>query len=686
MNVNNELVKLLADLEKNSNNNLNGDRDQVISKHITETDELLNHANAHLGKLDSVSRSTFTPSNRDWDNTSKFKVAMLMLPAWGILFPPYNIAKIVGILRDNDYSTKVYDMNVESYHLLLNLLNEDFWRGERYFLWTIKENFEKFLLPHLEPLFDRVVSELVEANPRVIGFSVYNTNLYAVECVLRKLKILLPDVCMVAGGPEVMTQTNGILGKLPFNYFFVGEAEEIFIDTLESLPNEFPMQKYLGSTDSKLKLERYAFSDYTDYVLSNYQHNDGVSIETSRGCVAQCSFCAETYFWKFRSTTPERVVEEMEHQIKLHKVKRFWFVDSLVNGNFKNFERLIDLILEKKLDIKWNSYARCDGRMTSALIKKISDSGCTCLSYGVESGSQKVLLDMRKKIDIKEIEDNLRHGKIHNLFNHVNWMVGFPTEEPLDFLHSLQLIFNTRKYIGAISPGAGAGPAAQSHMDTDWREYKIVGTMHGWDTPFLNTWYTDDYRNTILNRFIRIKMFHVWLDILEDHAGSTIQNSQKYSNIKEFYKFNTGSTPIKDYLKNDEFVNLDRLDISEFKNNIANEYFTICYALYQYFGKYSFELMYDPTIDKDTFGGWLVHNYSSKFSIVVETDGAYNIKLSHTFIHDTPDKERKDQSFTQIFEETGNINDWKTSTNQTKETVHLQYRKEKNKIWKLTPE
>ena len=65
-------------------------------------------------------------------------------------------------------------------------------------------------------------------------------------------------------------------------------------------------------------------------------------------------------------------------------------------------------------------------------------SGCTCLSYGVESGSQKVLLDMRKKVDIWEIENNLKHGAEVGLFNHINWMIGFPTEEPIDFLHSLQ--------------------------------------------------------------------------------------------------------------------------------------------------------------------------------------------------------------------------------------------------------
>lgn len=656
--------------------NLNKDRDQIILEHILQEDEL-NHANSHLGPVDKFNLIKESYIKRQWDDTEKYRVAFVMAPAWGVLFPPYNLAKLTGLIRHYGYSTKVYDLNIDSYQILKSTIDEDYWRGEKYFLWTIKENFEKEILPYVKTIFDNAIDEIVEANPKVIGFSTYNTNTHAVAYIITELKKRLPDSCFIAGGPEVAT--GATLAELPFNYLFKGEAEETFLSFLENLPEQYAVNEYIGSTDSKLKLENFPFSDYSDYNLANYDHPDGVSIETSRGCVAQCSFCAETYFWKFRSNTPERVVEEMEYQIKNYGVRRFWFVDSLVNGNLKVFEKIIDLIIEKKLNIKWNSYARCDGRMDKEFIRKIYASGCTCISYGVESGSQKVLNDMRKKVEVWEVENNLKHGREVGLFNHVNWILGFPTEEPIDFLHSLQLIANSRKHINAISPGFGAGPATASHMATDWKVYNMEGEKYLWEKQFLKSWYTTDYKNTILHRFMRIKLFHIWLEVLKDYAGSKIDNGQRYSNIKDFYSFNKPkkwffNREISEYCEYDNFVKLNRIDTNM---GIANEYLSLAYAMYQYFGGFELTVLFDPTQDLSTFGDWLVNDYTGTFKISVKDNGVYNMSLIHTFNHTT---NAENKSFNETINETGNINSWRSKTLQIKETVHEQYRNKKKII------
>lgn len=669
-----------------------GDRDQVILKHILEKDnpvyDVSDHASQHLGKIPDPSDVVFRNPDIQWSETSKYRVAMVMAPAWGVVFPPYNLAKLVGILRQYDYSTKVYDLNIECYRATLDTLKQDYWRSEKYFLWVHKDNFHKFILPYIKPILQKAINDIVAAKPKVVGFSIYNTNLHATTYMVKEIKRLLPDVCLIAGGPEIATN-NSALRMLPFNYLFVGEAENTLIELLENIPDEFEFSKFIGSTDSKLKLEDYPFADYSDYKLENYRYGKGVSIETSRGCVAQCSFCAETYFWKFRSLTPERVIAEMDHQIKAYGIKRFWFVDSLANGNLKNFERLIDLIIENNFDIFWNSYVRADGRMSKELMKKIAKSGCTSLSYGIESGSQKVLHDMRKKVDIWEIENNILDGKEAGVHNHANWIVGFPTEEPIDFLHSLQLTGNLRRGIDAISPGFGAGPAQASHMQTDWKVYDMVGENFVGDETFLNAWYTNGYKNTLLNRFIRIKFFHVWLEILSTHAESIMDNGQRMSNIESFYDFKSNET-CKHYVNYDNYVKLNRLDDTEFKHNITNEYFSLSYALYQYFGECEFKITFDPEVDKSTFGNSLASDYTASFLINIKNDGSYDLKLTHKFNHYSSDENieriyanerlKKDQSFDFVYTDSGNFNDWVSSDMQIKETVHEQYRNKKKVI------
>jgi hypothetical protein len=328
--------------------------------------------------------------------------------------------------------------------------------------------------------------------------------------------------------------------------------------------------------------------------------------------------------------------------------------------------------------------------MDKKFIQQIVESGCSCLSYGVESGSQKVLLDMRKKIEIWEIENNLRDGAEAGLYNHVNWVIGFPTEEPIDFLHSLQLLYNLRTSINVISPGFGAGPAAGSHMSTNWWEYGIEGHRYVGDKKFLNNWYTTNHQNTILHRFIRIKLFHVWLEIIKDHAHSTINNSQRYNNIKTFYKFKKFSAPSEDYKSYDQHVVLDRLDSTEFKNSLTNEYFTICYALYLHFGAGSFNLTFEQTTDKNTFGISLVNNYFADIRFNVNDIGDYTFSIIHNFQHNSltdelepiyaAERRINDKSFHMDYKDSGNIKDWISDTIQTKETIHEAYRTKPKKV------
>ena len=66
-----------------------------------------------------------------------------------------------------------------------------------------------------------------------------------------------------------------------------------------------------------------------------------------------------------------------------------------------------------------------------------------------------------KKSNIKGKSLNImvKHGHEVGMFNHVNWIIGFPTETPLDFYHSLGLLYNCNEWIHNISPGVGCGIA-----------------------------------------------------------------------------------------------------------------------------------------------------------------------------------------------------------------------------------
>jgi len=671
------------------------DRDAFLVGHVLRKDN--KHADIHLGDYEIKSRNKRLSSTiEEQGKEYKGNVSLIICPSWGIIFPPYNIARLTGLLRNQGYRVTVYDLNIKSYHVLKEKTGMDFWSSEKYHLW-FEGRFEQEIWPHIKDMIIDAVEEIYKSNPNVIGFSLYNTNMWCSRIMMQMLRDLMDDTTIVVGGPEAsQDKILHIVRPGVINYVFKGEAEYNFLSFLEEKKYTSTAQlEVIGDLEGKLPIDDLPFPDYRDYNLDDYLHPDGVSIETSRGCVAQCSFCSETWFWKFRQRTPERVIEEMKDQIEKYGVRRFWFVDSLANGNLKAFRRLVDLMIENNLNVRWNSYARNDGRMDRDFIFAIAKSGCTSLSYGVESGSQKVLDDMRKKVELWEIVANLKDSHESGMESHVNWMIGFPTEENIDFLHSMVLIRNTAQYIAAISPGMGCGPAAFSELELEWKKYKITWKERPFDETFLGHWYTEDYQNTALHRVIRIKLFAIFLEILKTKLGVAPHNGQRYDDVEKFYNFKfTGLPSIKYNVEKIDNIDLNLWKDDLFQSKIANEYPGLMWLLYKIFNcGFELTIKFDPALDYKNFGAFIAVNYEAHIKIKVTDIGDYIISVAHELKHETfnnhwaeqfaLERDYKDMSFSDLHINKGNLTDLICEKSMVKETIHAQYRK---KIINITTE
>jgi radical SAM superfamily enzyme YgiQ (UPF0313 family) len=668
------------------------DRDAFLVQHVLKKDN--KHADIHLGDYSVHSRreklsSTVIEEGKVYKGT----VTLIICPAWGIIFPPYNIARLTGLLRAQGYKVLIYDLNIKAYHVLKEKTGMDFWSSEKYHYW-FETKFDEEIWPHIKDMIHDAIEEIYKSKPDLIGFSLYNTNMWCSRIVMQMLRDLLDDTTIIVGGPEAsQDKVLHIVRPGVINYVFKGEAEGNLLTFLEEKNyNAKADAEVIGNMEGKLQIDELPFPDYRDYNLDDYLHSDGVSIETSRGCVAQCSFCSETWFWKFRQRTPERVIEEMKEQISKHGVRRFWFVDSLANGNLKAFRRLVELMIENKLNVRWNSYARNDGRMDRQFIFDIARSGCTSLSYGVESGSQKVLDDMRKKVELWEIEKNLEDSFDAGMDTHVNWMIGFPTEDNLDFLHSMVMIKNTVKYIAAISPGMGCGPAAFSELELEWKKFKITWEEKAFDKTFLGHWYTENFKNTALHRVIRIKLFAILLEILKTKLKISPHNGQRYDDISKFYEFTiTGISHIQNRVEKLDNLDLNFWTNDQFSSNIANEFPGIMWMIYQIFKcGFKLKIKFDPIVDYRNFGAFIAVNYNAEINIEVDDSGNYKISVDHELKHETFnshwagqfDLERStyNMSFNELNTKTGNLSDLIIDKIMVEETIHEQYRNKKKVI------
>ncbi|MDO8489569.1 MAG: radical SAM protein [Candidatus Omnitrophota bacterium] len=148
-------------------------------------------------------------------------------------------------------------------------------------------------------------------------------------------------------------------------------------------------------------------------------------METSRGCVYDCSFCCLS--GSIRSRSIYSVVEEIKEVVEEFKIREIHFVDPTFTINPDRIMKLCEQILEEGINLAWSCKTRVD-LVSSQLLKKMAKAGCYMISYGVESGSQEILNRLDKKIntgDIKNAFDITRSAKIRTI---AYLLIGSPGE------------------------------------------------------------------------------------------------------------------------------------------------------------------------------------------------------------------------------------------------------------------
>lgn len=557
--------------------------------------------------------------------TRSTSVTFCIMPSWGVFFPPYNLARLTALTRQAGYATTVFDFNVDGYN---DMGIPDAWDSNHWFWWNTE--YEERVEPYLKNIVDSWVDKILESNPDVLGFSVYDTNYLPTHYITKLVKEKRPSITIIYGGPQC--HNPEYIPPEEVSHWVMGEGEQILIDFLEKIERkQIGIPRKLGETFnmSRVDIDSLPFPDYSDYDLSKYTSTFGISAELSRGCVAKCSFCKETWFWKYRDRHSERLLNEIQEQSEKYGMNFIWFIDSLTNGNLKTLREFVDGVVERKLDIKWMGYARCDKRMDDEYFKALAAGGCVNLSFGLESGSQKVLDIMRKNIDLEDINKNLIHAKKYNIDAHANWIVGAQGEDIQAMAHGMNLIWNNRNRIFAISPGMGMSDSKQTDFEFNRDRYN----MSPWDRLFCGAWWALDWENTKLHRAIRLKLFYIWLE--ECRKNGSIENSQPRPKIGNHFTLSFDDDTIVDEILYEEFDhNIIQLNLGTFADTVVNEIFGLCRLLWRTRGGFELSTHFEPKEDMDEWGNSIaVEDYTANHWFKIDKDGNFECKGSHVFKH-----------------------------------------------------
>src|SRR3989338_6191866 len=184
-----------------------------------------------------------------------------------------------------------------------------------------------------------------------------------------------------------------------------------FIEDLNKLP--FPKRNIL---DSKKFIEPKSGEPFT-------------VIRTSRGCPFDCIFCtAGSYYGKkWRTRSVENILQEVEEVLKRYKIRNFLFLSDTFTANKEKIRQLCDEIIKRKLDIRWVSNSRVDtlDLQTAQLMRR---AGCWMVSFGVESGSKRILRIIKKNLSTKKSIEAAKICRKTGLQSYMYFIIGFPGE------------------------------------------------------------------------------------------------------------------------------------------------------------------------------------------------------------------------------------------------------------------
>ena len=568
----------------------------------------------------------------------KTKFTICVLGSWAIYMPPYNIARLSSLMREAGYHTNVYDFNVESHYALkeVNPELDDAWNGANYWWWQGDEYYKR-VHPSYEPILKEYLEILLADDPDIIGFSTYYTNLLPTTWMINEVRKRKPNITIVMGGPECH---EGYFKKPPnVDYYFVGESEQNILDFLENWENGIkPLKPGIGGlySDTRIDIDSLPYPDYSDFDLTKYWGKNSICAEISRGCVAKCSYCTEVYYWKFRDRGASNVLDELEYQAKKYNITFVSFVDSLMNGNLKEFRSFCEGLAERKLGFTWWGYARADGRMDLEFYKIMKAAGCQGFNYGIETGSDKVLKAINKKNTVAEINQNMIDSHKVGMKVSACWVIGAPGEDIEAMTHSFNMLWNHRERIYAVSPGIGLGDNFGSAYD-DREKFNLNER----EKPWLGGWYTLDLMNTKLHRFIRVKLMHIWLQLCKDYGGTLSNVHSAQGDINDHFTLISDSDYIKDQVPYGDFdYSIIKSGHGDFADSVMNEVFGFLRMLWRVKGGFEITLNFNPELDHRDFISAIVpdtYTYEATHWFKIDDDGNFETKNTYKFVNNYKD-------------------------------------------------
>lgn len=456
----------------------------------------------------------------------------------------------------------------------------------------------KFDSYEVQRLMSLLFDEILTLAPKIIGVSLLsNQNINFALFLLRFINENFPHIKIIIGG-------KGCISQFP-------QSEEIFYEYcfMNNLVDEYEKHDGIEKILTMLGLEfdpmREFTPCYSDFDLEKYrwQNKKKISYVTSRGCVRRCEFCDIPNSWPIYTWEPaEKIIKQLIEIYQTTKINHVNFVDSLVNGNLKNFTRMLELMYEAMLrgdlpdDFSWSGtyIIRPINEKIYHLHDLIAKTNGHGLTVGVETGSERIRIDeMNKRFKNQDLIDELTNfsklGITCNLLFFPSWYSETRDDlnETIKLFEQLQP-FNKDQTIHSISLGESGfvlveGTPVYNKIDQlDIIKGPHPKLWHCKNNPSLNYWESLERRFILQKKAIELGYELSLETMFLDHVYYFIKNNKKM--IVDYIGLPMFSLNYEFEQDNEIFVSMTIVNTSQsektFKINEISKEFKLDYGVH----------------------------------------------------------------------------------------------------------
>jgi anaerobic magnesium-protoporphyrin IX monomethyl ester cyclase len=268
--------------------------------------------------------------------------------------------------------------------------------------------------------------------------------------VVKAVRNFFPDILIVVGGPHpTILPEETLTTNREIDFAVIGEGEVIFLNLVNALEDNNPIEEISGIAYRKedkviinsppqmvadldeLPIPARHLLPMHAYHMTRSRAKSGhaFTVSVARGCPFNCAFCCRIFGRKPRHHSVGRIIEEIRMLVKDYDAKEINLEADTLTVNRKFIMALCDALISSGLSrqIAWTCESRID-TVDEVVLRKMREAGCWQTSYGVETGSQRLLDLIHKDITFEKIEKTFAITKKVGITIRAFFMLGIPTE------------------------------------------------------------------------------------------------------------------------------------------------------------------------------------------------------------------------------------------------------------------